>query len=178
MGLLLVVAVAACSRGASQPTQSEPVAPGGDVPDNAVFLTYIDAGQGFSIQYVEGWQVSPQAGGVTIHDKDSSETVLVVPLQPDVPAFVRDTDLPTLEGSAGYGFIGQDTVAVGDAEYIHVTYHALSPPDPVTAKRVSTTVDRYYVPGPNGLAIVTLSTPDGVDNVDAFRQMIESLAWT
>jgi len=38
-------------------------------------------------------------------------------------------------------------------------------------------VDRYYVPGPAGLAIVSLSTPDGVDNVDAFRQMIASFAW-
>jgi hypothetical protein len=38
-------------------------------------------------------------------------------------------------------------------------------------------VDRYYVPGANGLAIVSLSTPKGVDNVDAFRQMIESFKW-
>jgi hypothetical protein len=42
---------------------------------------------------------------------------------------------------------------------------------------VPSTVDRYYVPGPTGLAIVSLATPKGVDNVDAFRQMIESFTW-
>jgi hypothetical protein len=42
---------------------------------------------------------------------------------------------------------------------------------------VPSTVDRYYVPGSAGLAVVTLSTPDGVDNVDAFRRMIESFRW-
>jgi hypothetical protein len=47
----------------------------------------------------------------------------------------------------------------------------------VTGKQVPSTVDRYYVAGPNGLAIVSLSTPDGVDNVDAFRQIIESFRW-
>jgi len=44
---------------------------------------------------------------------------------------------------------------------------------------VASTIDRYYVSGANGqLAVVTLSTPDGVDNVDAFREMIKSFAWS
>jgi hypothetical protein len=48
----------------------------------------------------------------------------------------------------------------------------------VTGKSVASTVDRYYVPGAGSLAVVTLSTPTGVDNVDAFRQMIESFRWS
>jgi hypothetical protein len=48
----------------------------------------------------------------------------------------------------------------------------------VTGKQVPLTVDRYYVPGSGGLAIVSLATPDGVDNVDAFRQMIDSFTWS
>ena len=74
-------------------------------------------------------------------------------------------------------FIGQDRVKVNGHKLIHLAYHLPAPPDPVTGKTVPSTVDRYYVPGPAGLAIVSLSTPDGVDNVDAFRQMIKSLAW-
>jgi hypothetical protein len=75
---------------------------GGDVPDNAVFLTYQQASLGFSIQYVEGWQVTTQADGVLIHDKDSSESVSVVPLPSDIAAYITSTDLPALQGQAGF----------------------------------------------------------------------------
>lgn len=149
----------------------------GDVPDNAVFLTYrAPALLGFEIQYVEGWQVAPAADGVSIHDKDSSEDVRVV-AGTDVPGYIAATDLPALRAQPGFSFVSQDTVAVGDRQIDHLTYHLPAPPDPVTGKQVPSTVDRFYVPGPNGIAIVTLSTPDGVDNVDAFRQMIESFRW-
>ncbi|MDQ6794051.1 MAG: hypothetical protein M3067_04400 [Chloroflexota bacterium] len=145
----------------------------GDIPDNAVFLTYHSAAWGFSIQYVEGWQVTTQTDGVTIRDKDSSEAVRVIPLPKDVAAYVSGTDLPALQASAGFRLVKRNTAQVGSQTYIHLAYHALSDPDPVTGKQVSSTVDRFYVPGP-GLAIVSLSTPDGVDNVDAFRQLITS----
>ena len=165
---------------ANDPVASEP--PGGttsgDVPDNAVFLTYAGARPGFSIQYVEGWQVTPKPDGVIIRDKDSSETVAVVAPQSDVAAFVASTDLPALQDQPGFELIMQDAVTAGSASYVHLAFHLTSPPDSVTGKQVPQTVDRYYVPGPSGLAIVSLATPDGVDNVDAFRQMIESFTWS
>lgn len=149
----------------------------GDVPDNAVFLTYrAPAPLGFEIQYVEGWQVAPAADGVSIRDKDSSEEVRLV-AGTDALGYIAATDLPALRAQAGFSFVSQDTVAVGDRRIDHLTYHLPAPPDPVTGKQVPSTIDRFYVPGPNGIAIVTLSTPDGVDNVDAFRQMIESFRW-
>ena len=149
----------------------------GDVPDNAVFLTYRDSTAGFSIQYVEGWQVTRDPAGVTIRDKDSSEVVQVVPPQTDVASYVSSTDLPALQQQAGFKLVKQDTVKVGAHYVVHLVYDLPSPPDPVTGKQVPSTVDRYYVPGPTGLAIVSLGTPKGVDNVDAFRQMIESFTW-
>src|SRR5260221_8194854 len=149
----------------------------GDVPDNAVFLTYHQAALGFSIQYVEGWQVMTKPDGVLINDKDSSETVAIVDLPPDISGYIGGTDLPFLQGQAGFKLVKQNPVKVGGATYHHLVYHILAPADPVTGKRVPSTVDRYYVPGPAHLAIVSLSTPDGVDNVDAFRTMIESFAW-
>jgi hypothetical protein len=150
----------------------------GDVPDNAVFLTHRDAALGFSIDYVEGWQVRQAPDGVIIKDKDSSEIVSIIATPPDLAGYVSGTDLPALRGQAGFKLIGQDTVKVGTQKLIHLRYHLPSPPDPVTGKRVASTVDRYYVPGSSGVAVVSLSTPDGVDNVDAFRQMIESFKWT
>jgi hypothetical protein len=150
----------------------------GDIPDNAVFLTYHGTNPAFSIQYVEGWQVSQQPDGVVIRDKDSSETVSIVAPQADVPGYVASTDLPVLQAQSGFKLVKQDTVKVGGTSYVHLVYHVPAPPDPVTGKQVPSTVDRYYVPGPNGLAVVSLSTPDGVDNVDAFRQMIGSFRWS
>jgi hypothetical protein len=149
----------------------------GDVPDNAVYLTYHNAAQRFSITYVEGWQLTTQKDGVVIRDKDSSESVTVVPPTSDVAGYVKSTDLPTLSSQAGFKLVNQDEVKVGKANVVHLAYHVLSAPDPVTGKQVPSTVDRYYLPGLNGLAIVSLSTPDGVDNVDAFRRMIESFKW-
>lgn len=169
----------AASRNAASPGASEQqgTLTGGDIPDNAVFLTYKDSTHGFSIQYVEGWQVSSQAEGVAIRDKDSSETVQVVVAPSDLAAYIRQTDLPALQAEAGFKLVKQDKVSIGSSQYAHLTYQLPSAPDPVTGKRVASTVDRYYVPHAASLAIVSLSTPDGVDNVDAFRQMIGSLTW-
>jgi hypothetical protein len=149
----------------------------GDVPDNAVFLTYHDATHGYSIQYVEGWQVTPTPDGVVIRDKDSSETVRIAPMPADLAGCVTGAELPNLQAQAGFALIAQDRVKVHGHQLTHLAYHLPAPPDPVTGKRVPSTVDRYYVPGLVDIAVVSLSTPDGVDNVDAFRQMITSFSW-
>jgi hypothetical protein len=171
----------ASGSAAATPTP-EPEASGGlaagDVPDNAVFLKYQDQAHGFSIQYVEGWHVTPQADGVVINDKDSYESVRVVALPADVAGFITGTDLPALQGQAGFALVTRDRVTIGGHALEHITFHLPAPPDPVTGKQVPSTVDRYYVPGPVGMAVVSLSTPDGVDNVDAFRQMIASFRWS
>ena len=163
---------------ASQEPDSGVLTTAGDIPDNAVFLTYRDAGRGFSIQYVEGWQVTAGPDGVAVRDKDSSETVTVVPVPADVAAYIAGTDLPALQKQPGFALVKHDTVKVGGRTYEHLLVHLPAPPDPVTGKQVPSTVDRYYVRGLKGLAIVSLSTPDGVDNIDAFRKMVESFTWS
>ncbi|MEO7665024.1 MAG: hypothetical protein ABIV26_07835 [Candidatus Limnocylindrales bacterium] len=167
------------SEGASSSPEPESggLTSGGDVPDNAVFLTYRGGTPAFSIQYVEGWQVTPQSDGAVIRDKDSSETVSITTAPPDLSSWIAATDLPSLEAQAGFKLDMQDRVKVGGATYDHLVYHLPAPPDPVTGKQVPSTIDRYYVPGSGSLGVVSLSTPDGVDNVDAFRLMIESFTW-
>jgi hypothetical protein len=164
--------------GASAAPEASGGTTSGDIPDNAIFLTFHGTSPAFSIQYVEGWQVTPQPDGVVIRDKDSSERVAIVGPQRDVAGYISATDLPALQALAGFRLVKQDTVKVGSSTYAHLLYHLPAPPDPVTGKQVPSTVDRYYVPGPSGLAIVSLSEPDGVDNVDAFRQMITSFKWS
>ncbi len=161
---------------ASQAPDTGGGAAAGDIPDNAVFLTYASSAWQFKLQYVEGWQVATQPDGVVIRDKDSSEAVSVVQLPQSIAAWVRSTDLPALQAQPGFQLVKQNRVKVGSAVIVHLVYHALSAPDSVTGKQVPSTVDRFYVPGP-GLAVISLATPDGVDNVDAFRQIIQSFAW-
>jgi hypothetical protein len=52
-----------------------------------------------------------------------------------------------------------------------------SAPDPVTGKRVTLVVNRYVVARGSRVATVDLGTPRGVDNVDAYRMMIQSFRW-
>lgn len=192
LGGAVLAAAAGCSAaGSPRPTAvtdasgppvgshgTDPGTTTGDVPDDAVFLTYSDPAHGFTVQYVEGWQVEPRPDGVSIRDKDSSETISMVSLPSDVAVFVTGSDLPALGRLPGFRFMSQDTATVNGTTVAHIVYDLPSPPDPVTGKAVPSVVDRYYVPGPSGLALVSLSTPVGVDNVDAFRQMIESFRWT
>ena len=58
---------------------------------------------------------------------------------------------------------------------VAATYTTTSAPNPVTGKKVTLTVDRYELGHGGRRAIVDLGTPVGVDNVDAYRLMIESL---
>jgi len=44
-------------------------------------------------------------------------------------------------------------------------------------KRVTLVVDRYELAANGKKATVDLGTPKGVDNVDAYRLMIESFRW-
>jgi hypothetical protein len=94
-----------------------------------------------------------------------------------VTAYVSGTDLPALQQTDGYKLLTQDTVKIHGAQINHLQYEQLSPPDPVTNKRIPSLVDRYYLSSASGLAVISLSTPRKVDNVDAFKQMVESFTW-
>ena len=60
---------------------------------------------------------------------------------------------------------------------IKVVYTTRSAPNAVTGKRVTLTVDRYYLERGGKVATIDLGTPVGVDNVDAYRLMIQSFRW-
>ena len=60
---------------------------------------------------------------------------------------------------------------------VKATYTTESAPNPVTGKRVTLTVDRYALAHSGRVAVVDLGTPVGVDNVDAYKRMIESFKW-
>jgi uncharacterized protein YceK len=143
----------------------------GDIPDNQVFLVFKNAQAGYSLKYPEGWAQSGNDNKVTIRDKNNIVRIDVQPAP--LPSFAKiDSDL------AGTQIVGGPTkVTISGQPAIKVTYSTESAPNPVTGKRVTLVVDRYYLPHGSKVAIVDLGTAKGVDNVDAYRLMIESFRW-
>ncbi len=186
-----IALLSACGGGSAAPdaaTTNQPaaatpteVSPQGDVPDNAVFVDYTSQDGGYTVQYVEGWAVQPGTNGdVSITDIDSAELVAVQELPSgDLTQYVSSTDEAQLQAQTqDYQRTDLKTVTVNGQSVVELDYSATSAPDAVTNKTRSIVGQRYYIPSPsNKLAILTLITPDGVDNVDAFRQILESFTW-
>ncbi len=145
--------------------------PGGDIPDNQVFLTFRDRSAGYTIKYPEGWARRGTGALVTFADKDNSIRIAVSRGPLPATAAVRSQ----LRGSKITAGPAPLTLPGGHA--LKVTYQRLSAPDPVTNKRVTLMIDRYYVAGRGRLAVLDLGTPVGVDNVDAYRLISRSFRW-
>ena len=144
----------------------------GDIPDNQVFLVY-HSPSGWSIKYPEGWAQSGGPNATVFRDKNNIVRVVVRPGSAPKPAAVRSD--PSLKGARITS--GPSALSLGAQRAIKVVYTTQSPPSPVTGKRLTLTVDRYYVAHAGKVATIDLGTPVGVDNVDAYRLMSESLRW-
>ncbi len=167
--------LAGTAHAASTPQLARPAAgaPGGDIPDSAVYLRYTSGG--FSVEYVEGWLQTAAAHGVTFSDKDSSVGVDLRPrLGGDLSAYVQRIDLSRLAHTPGFRREGLTRDSIGGYHALRLTYRGQSAPDAVTGKTVALQVDRYYVQGRHALAVITLATPLGVDNADGFRRIAHS----
>ena len=146
----------------------------GDIPDNQVFVVLTDAGAGYSIKYPEGWAQSGGGKLVVIRDKNNIIRVVVRPGALPTRSAVR-SELAAQPGVQLESASAHSRLPSGLA--LKVVYSAESAPNAVTGKRVKLVVDRYYVARNGKVAVVDLGTPQGVDNVDAYRLMIKSFRW-
>jgi hypothetical protein len=149
----------------------------GDIPDTQVFLTYRSPAGGYSMSYPEGWTQRASGGDVTIQDKNNLVRVTLRHASPPTIASVTaelgrlKAATPTLTAGAA------SVVRLKSGPAIKVTYDTQSAPNPVTNKRVLLIVDRYKLAHGDRVATVDLGTPRGVDNVDAYRMMVNSFKW-
>jgi hypothetical protein len=146
----------------------------GDIPDNQVFLVFRDRAAAYSIKYPEGWARRGSGANVVFRDKNNIARIAVGRTERSTPAAVA-RELARLHGVRVDSAPRRVTLAGRPA--VKVVYSTVSAPNAVTGKRVTLVVDRYYVPGKGRRAVVDLGTPQGVDNVDAYRLMIESFRW-
>jgi hypothetical protein len=145
----------------SQLTPEAQAAATGDIPDNQVFLTFRSTAAGYSMKYPEGWAQQGAAARVTFRDKNNIVRIDVAQAPKPTTATVKGAQAITISGRPA----------------LKLAYTTESAPNAVTGKRVTLVVDRYYLWRGGKRAVVDLGTPRGVDNVDAYRLMIESFAW-
>jgi hypothetical protein len=149
----------------------------GDIPDTQNFLTLRAPRLLVSMLYPEGWTVQEAASRVSITDKNNLVRIsisrgpapTIASVQSQLAALKRST--PTLTAKA------PQAISLKSGPAVKATYTTQSAPNPVTGKQVTLTVDRYVLAHGGRVAVVDLGTPVGVDNVDAYRRMIESFKW-
>jgi hypothetical protein len=146
----------------------------GDIPDNQVFVVLADNTAGYSMKYPEGWAQRGSGRQVTIRDKNNIVRIVIGSGSAPTRSSVR-ADLAQLGNARVRSAAAPITISGRPA--FKVVYSTLSAPNPVTGKKVTLVVDRYYLWHGRRYAVVDLGTPEGVDNVDAYRMMIESFRW-
>jgi hypothetical protein len=149
----------------------------GDIPDNQVFLTLHDKANGFSMKYPEGWAQRSKGGALTIDDKNNIVRVAITTAPAPTVSSVRQEMAALKQKTPSLTAGTPATMTVSGHPAIKVTYTTTSAPNPVTGKSVTLAVDRYYFWQGGRVAVIDLGTPQGVDNVDAYRLMSESFTW-
>jgi hypothetical protein len=172
----------------SSSTTSTPLGPGaltgeaksaatGDIPDNQVYVLFADRSSGYSMKYPEGWAQNGSGRSVVFQDKNNLARVVVQAGPRPTASSVR-ADMVALHRKApSLLFQAAQARTIAGAPALLVVYSTQSAPNPVTNKQVTLGVDRYYLWHNGKVAIVDLGTPRGVDNVDAYRLMIQSFRW-
>jgi hypothetical protein len=143
----------------------------GDIPDNQVFLAFRNGPARYTMKYPEGWAQRGAGRNVTFRDKNNIVRIVVEPGKAPTAAEVR----AGVKGASVKS--GPQRMTVSGAPAFKIVYSTESAPNLVTGKRVTLVTDRYYLWKGGRRAVVDLGTPMGVDNVDAYRLMIESFRW-
>jgi len=149
----------------------------GDIPDTQNFLTLRARSLGVSMLYPEGWTVQEGASRVSIADKNNLVRISLSRGPAPTAASVQAQLAALARSMPGLVAGRAKAIALKSGPAVRATYTTQSAPNPVTGKQVTLTVDRYVLAHGGRVAVVDLGTPVGVDNVDAYKRMIESFKW-
>jgi hypothetical protein len=149
----------------------------GDIPDNQTFLSFADRSGGYTIRYPEGWARQGSGADVTFHNRANVIRVVIAPGPPPTPAGAAAAVLALKRSDPTINVQAPRRQTLGSTPVVKVSYTRLSAPDPVTGKRLPITVDRYEYARAGKVATLDLTTPKGVDNVDAYRMISKSFRW-
>src|ERR1700733_1787184 len=152
--------------------------PPGDIPDSTAYVPYQAPGGQYVVKVPEGWARTVTAGTVSFTDKLNTVSVTVASAKAPTPASARTIEVPKIQGAVRhFTLAGIGTVQRPAGSVVLIRYSADSQPDPVTGKVYPDAVERYEFYR-NGIeAIVTVSGPQGADNVDPWRTVTSSFRW-
>ncbi|SFL86264.1 hypothetical protein [Geodermatophilus ruber] len=179
--------VAGCGPGApgapgaaGGPASASESNPLGDIPDNQVYVVHPSPDGRFSVQVPEGWARTDLPDGVSFTDKLNTVTVQELTGRPQpTPDSVRTDELTVVaDGLAGVAVGDVTAAALPSGPALHATWSADSAPDPVTGRTVRDDVETFVFWRDGTEVLLTLSGPKGADNVDPWRQISQSFAWT
>jgi hypothetical protein len=170
------------SSGGSNTTTAKPETKpiGGDIPDTQAYVPYSPPSGGYTVTVPEGWARTDSPTGATFTDNLNTIRLDATPAAspPDVNS-VRTGEVSVL-GAANPGFQLQAVATVqrpaGTA--VLVTYLDDGPANAVTGKRDRQAVQRYEFWRNGNRVTLTLVSPVGADNVDPWRKVTGSFAWT
>jgi hypothetical protein len=182
---LTILAACGGSSGSSASTKTPPtsaaaeVSPAGDISDTQAYVPYSPATGGFTVSVPEGWARTDLANGAVFSDKFNSIRIeqTAAAAAPTI-ASVQTEVVPQITAAGGSAVSAPSPVTRKAGEAIRITYLQDSAPDATTGKRVTLAVERYLF-GKNGsLVSITLSAPKGSDNVDPWKTITDSFAWS
>jgi hypothetical protein len=157
---------------ASQPSKKPETSPNGDIPDNQAYVAYSPPGGRYSVKVPEGWSRTSSGGAVIFTDKLNTIRM------ESKPASVA-TAVGRLRASVkGFRLIGVSRVSRKAGTAVRIVYLAAAMPNPVTGKGGTDKVERYVFRHNGKPVVLTLSGPQGADNVDPWRIVTNSVRWT
>jgi hypothetical protein len=207
LGLILTLAVTACSTSLPTPAQgvtgsntspteppaaagSSPLAtpenplapetnPLGDIPDSQVFITYVASPGGYSLEVPEGWARSISGSDVRFVDKFDGVSVTLGPAaSAPTAASAAQQEVAALAQTERAFTVGDVTdVKLPGGQAVRITATANSDPDPVTGKQVRLEEEIWLFYQNGTVASLQLWAPQGADNVDQWQRMVESFRW-
>ena len=132
------------------------------------------------MQVPEGWARTDLPDGVSFTDKLNTVTVQELTGRPQpTPDSVRADELTVVaEGHANVAVGGVAAVALPSGSALHATWSADTAPGPVTGRTGRDDVETFVFWRDGTEVLLTLSGPQGADNVDPWRQISQSFAWT
>lgn len=151
----------------------------GDIPDTQAYLAFSPSTGGYKLDVPEGWARSQAGAAATLTDKFNAIQVEIRPaVAAPTTASAQSTDVPALAAAVPCFTIGTvSEVSRKAGAAVLITYRADSPANAVTGKVVRQDVERYEFWHAGQEAVITLSAPQGSDNVDPWRRVTNSFTW-
>ncbi|GHF57917.1 hypothetical protein HNQ07_003972 [Deinococcus metalli] len=178
--LLLTAALTPLAAHAQTSTQVAPEThPVGDIPDNQAFVRYASAAGGYSLEVPEGWARAVSGTRVTFTSKLGAVEVWTAgSTGTPTPASVRSGELAALAKTVpGLKVTAVKAVTLPSGPAVRASFTSTGPVNAVTGRAPALENDLYVLSHAGKRVLLRFSAPLGSDNVDAWKQMSDSLRW-